>query len=144
MSVSSLDIARRLLAHEAASSNGSGGDPRAAAVALERACARVSERLRDSMGDDGYSALLARAIAHTEASHPVLKGIHRRTPNGIQLDGVVASVEINGVPAVTGSLEALLAAVLDILGRLIGEDMAVRIIDQNDGKQPASGEEKAG
>src|SRR5687768_4972358 len=110
MSVSSLDIARRLLAHEAASSNGS-GDPRAAAVALERACARVSERLRDSMGDEGYSVLLARAIAHTEASHPVLKGIHRRTPNGIQLDGVVASVEINGVPAVTGSLEALLAAV---------------------------------
>jgi hypothetical protein len=141
LSVNSLEIARRLLAREAPPSNG--GDPKAAAVALERAYARVAERLRDSMGEEGHNALLARALAHTEASHPVLKSIHRRSANGIQLDGVAASVEINGVPAVTGSIEALLAAVLDILGRLIGEDMAVRIIDQNDGKLPGSGDERA-
>ena len=137
--MNSLDIARRLLAREAPSSNG--GDPRAAAAALERACSRVSDRLRDSMGEEGHDALMARALAHTQASHPVLKAIHRRSANGIALDGIVASVESNGVTVVTGSIEALLAAVLDILGRLIGEDMAVRIIDQNHGDVPASGGE---
>ena len=140
MSVSSLEIARRLLSREAPSSNG--GDAHAAGVALERACARVSERLRDSMGEEGHNALLARALAHTEGSHPALKGI-RRSDNGMHLDGIVASVEIHGVPAVTRSIEALFAAVFDILGRLIGEDMAVRIIDQNDERLSISGGEKA-
>jgi hypothetical protein len=100
-------------------------------VALQRTCLRVSESLRDSMGEDGRNALLVRALARTEADHPALKSIVGLNEGGIQLNGVAASVEAHGVPAVTAAIEALLASLIDLLGRLIGEDMAIRLIDQD-------------
>jgi hypothetical protein len=126
-SPASLQIARRLLTREVAPANER--DPAKAGVALQRTFVRVSENLRDSIGEDGSTALLARALASTEAEHPALKNIRRLNEGGIHLDGVVASVEAHGVAAVTAAIEALLAALVDILGRLIGEDMAIRLID---------------
>lgn len=119
-------LARRLLARggleEAAT-------PADVGIALQRTCARVNQQLCDSMGDEGCAALLARALARTEVAHPALKTLRRTTDDTIDLDGVVASVEANGAAAVTAAVEALLAALMDVLTRLIGEDMAIRIID---------------
>lgn len=131
-SPTSLQVARRVLARESATR--SKAEPKAVGAALQRTCLRVSENLRDVMGEDGSNALLARALARTEGDHPALKNAYHRQHGGIQLDGVVASVEAHGVAAVTAAIEALLAALVDILGRLIGEDMAIRLIDQ-DGPQ---------
>ena len=128
-SPTSLQIARRVLEREPAA--GSKGDPKSVGAALQRTCLRVSENLRDAMGEDGSNALLARALARTESEHPALKSAYRRHQGGVHLDGVVASVEAHGVAAVTAALEALLAALVDILGRLIGEDMALRLIDHD-------------
>ena len=80
------------------------------------------------MGDDGCAALLARALARTEGAHPVLTVMRRITDGDIVLDGVAAGVERHGIGAVTAGLEALFAALTDILGRLIGEDMALRVM----------------
>jgi hypothetical protein len=126
-SPASLQIARRLLTREAAP--GKARDPKVDGAALQRTMSRVFESLRDSMGVDGCNALLVRALARTEADHPALKSITRLNENSIYLDGVVASVELHGVAAVTKAIEALLAALIDALGRLIGEDMAIRLID---------------
>jgi len=128
-SPTSLQVARRVLARESAT--GSKAEPKAVGAALQRTCLRVSENLRDAMGEDGSNALLARALARTESEHPALKSAYRRHQGGIHLDGVIASVEAHGVAAVTAAIEALLAALVDILGRLIGEDMAIRLIDQD-------------
>lgn len=98
-------------------------------AALQRTYVRVSEALRDSIGEDGCNALLARALARTEADHPALKNIRRPNEGGIHLDGVVASVEAHGVAEVSAAIEALLAALADVLVRLIGEDMVIRLID---------------
>jgi len=125
-SPTSLQIARRLLAREGP---GSKDKPEMVGAALQRSCLRVSESLRDSMGEDGRNALLVRALARTEADHPALKNVVRINEGSIHLDGVVASVEAHGVAAVTAAIEALLAALTDLLARLIGEDMAVRLID---------------
>jgi hypothetical protein len=125
---SALDIARLLLARESASSTAS--DPAMAGAALQRTCMLVFQNLRDSMGVDGTNALLVRALARTEADHPALKSISRLSGNSILLDGVVASVEAHGVAAVSAAIEALLAALIVALGRLIGEDMAIRLMDQ--------------
>jgi hypothetical protein len=97
-------------------------------AALQRTCARVSENVRDAMGDDGWNALLVRAIAQTEPAHPALSNI-RLNEGGAHLDGVVESVEAHGAAVATEAIEALLATLVDILGRLIGEDMALRLID---------------
>jgi len=112
-------------------------------AALERTCLRVSDNLRDSMGNDGCNALLVRALARTEANHPALKNICRLSGGDIHLDGVLASVETHGVAAVTAAIEALLAALVEILGRLIGEDMAIRLIDHDAAGSPSSNGAKA-
>jgi hypothetical protein len=123
----SLRIARQLLA--SGSEPDGNAEPAKAGVALQRTCARVSDNLRDAMGEDGSTALLARALARTEPSHPPLKTLSHLNGNGISLDGVAASIDAHGVAATTAAIEALLAALIEVLGRLIGEDMAVRLIE---------------
>ena len=104
-------------------------DRRRAAEALQRLCTRVTDNLRETMGVDGCTALLARSLARTVSAHPCLALVQRRDGREIQLDGVVAALEIHGYAAVDSAITALLATLVEILGRLIGEDMAMRIID---------------
>lgn len=114
------------------------------AAALERASVRVFANLCDSVGDDGCAALLTRALARTESDHPALKDFRKLNHGGMHLDGIVASVEARGVAPVMAAIEALLAALLDVLGRLIGEDMAMRLLDHDlAGASPAGGRETA-
>jgi hypothetical protein len=121
------ETARRLLARETSAA----GDPAMVAEAMQRALVRVRANLCDSVGDDGCNALLARALARTESDYPALRGI--RTPNNgaIHLDGVPTIVEAHGVVPVTAAVEALLASLVDVLGRLIGEDMAMKLLDHD-------------
>ena len=119
-------IARRLLARDITP----GGDDRSAAAAavLQGNVDRVSDRLRDALGDDGRAALLARALSRTEKGHPALLRIRRLEHEVMQLDGVAKSVATDGMAVTTAAIEVLVAAVIEVLSRLIGEDMALRII----------------
>jgi hypothetical protein len=101
------------------------------AAALQRAVMRVAANLRDSVGDDGRDALLGRAFARTESDYPALKDIRKPHNGAIHLDGIVASVEAHGVAPVTAAVEALLAALVGVLARLIGENMAMRLLDHD-------------
>lgn len=111
-----------------------GGEPVSANSTLEYRCRQVTGSLRDALGPDGCSALLARALAECESLHPVLK--HMRGPDGreIQLDGVSAGIERYGVDAAEAGVEAMLSSLAGTLGRLIGEDMALRLIDFDAGE----------
>jgi hypothetical protein len=122
-------IARRLLARDVDVTGERGAQPEVVGAALQRGFVRVAANLRDSMGEDGYHALLARALVRTRAHHPALHGIRGLNDGNFHLDGVVASVAAHGVSEVTEAVEALLAALVDVLSRLIGEDMAIRILE---------------
>jgi hypothetical protein len=122
---SSLRIARRVLDRTAAPA----ADDVPAAAAMQRALTRVSDNLRASMGKEGCGALLARALSRAEAKHPALKDVCRLTGGEVHLDGVAAAIDVHGTAAVAAAIEALLAALLEVLIRLIGEDMAIRVID---------------
>jgi hypothetical protein len=122
-----LDIARHLLGHADTPVEESEAD--AAGVALQRACSRLVQTLRDSMGDEGCTALLARALARTEAAHPSMRDIRRIDGDQILLDGVVAGIRAHGIAKATLAIEALFVALIDILIQLIGEDMAIRLVD---------------
>jgi hypothetical protein len=80
------------------------------------------------MGEVGLSGLLERAIGRTEAEHPAAKHL-RMSDGGRPRDAVMEAVEAHGIAAVQGAVTALTAALVEILARLIGEDMAIRIID---------------
>jgi hypothetical protein len=105
---------------------------------LERACTRVAESLRVSLGDDGYAALLARAFAKTQTEQPLLKDFHRINAAGIDLD-VVSSIEGHGVADVSAALESLLAALVDILSELIGVDMVRNLLDHEESPSALNG-----
>src|SRR5512146_2634058 len=120
-------MARQLLQSEMAGATDVAGP----GAVMQRACTRVAENLRLSLGEDGHSALLARALARTERDHPVLKDIRRGDPAGIRLD-VVGGVEGHGAAAMGAALESLLAALVDILSELIGVDMVRSLLDHDD------------
>jgi hypothetical protein len=132
----SRQLARRLLAREVAQV--SDGEPEKVGAALTRTFLRVSENLRDSLGDDGWGALLVRALTLAKPQNPALDDLRLLNEGGIHPDAMLASVEAHGVAAVTAAVEALLAALIDILRRLIGEDMTTRIID-HDARRPRAG-----
>src|SRR5688572_16399717 len=134
-STNSRKIARRLLALERAPGSSKDSESPTAAE-LQELCTRVTAHLCDSIGEDGCTALLARALARTESEHPVLANIRRVTNGDVALEGVAAGVESHGVAAVISGLEALFAALTDILGRLIGEDMALRVMLPDPRLQP--------
>ena len=133
----SSEVARRILTRDAlAPGHGTGSvTPETANLALQRSCIRVTDALRTSMGDAGCAALFARALARTEGAHPVLKDLHGPADEGIRLDGIAASAEAHGIEDVTAAIEALIGALVDILTRLVGGDMAIRLLD-HDGPQP--------
>jgi hypothetical protein len=129
------ELARHLLERETAGAM----DPERLGAALQRVCSRVAHNLRRSVGDDGYSAVLARAFVSAQAEEPLLKDMRRTEAGGIDLD-VIEGVEGHGAEAVSTALEALLAAIVDILSELIGADMVRRLLDQDDGPQaPGAG-----
>jgi hypothetical protein len=134
--LTSSDLARRILTRDTPGPEDDTGTgaPERAILALERACTRVTDPLRSAMGDAGCAALFARALARTERAHPALKDL----PSGEQrigVDDLAASVAAHGIENVTAAIEALIAALIDILTRLIGDDMAMRLLD-HDSPQP--------
>src|SRR5688500_2412182 len=122
-STSSVQMAQRLIARAAGRS-----DTATVGAALQVTCTRVTNNLREAMGDDGCTALLVRALVRTEPHHPALANIRRLHDGGVSIDGVVDAAGIHGIAAVSDAVEALLAAMAHVLGRLIGEDMAMRIM----------------
>jgi hypothetical protein len=105
---------------------------------MQQAYTRVSETLRRSVGEDGYNALLSRALARTESEKTLLKEIRRNDAAGIHLD-VAAAVDGHGAATVAAALESLLAALVEILSDLIGADMVRNLLDHNDSPQALGG-----
>lgn len=129
--------ARRLLATDAPPA---GEDsPAAIAAALQQTCLRVCGNLRDSFGADGCNALFARALARAEAQHPTLSELRRADHDTIHLEGVAGTAALHGVGPVSAAIEALLAALIDILSRLIGEDMATQLINHEAPRRKGDG-----
>ena len=135
-SLTSSEVARRILARDAPGLGSGSVTPEMTILALQRSWTRVIDALRNSMGDVGYAALLARGVARTEGAHPVLNDLRSSTDEGIRLDGIAASAAAHGIERVAAAIEALIAALVDILARLIGDDMTIRLLDP-DGPQPA-------
>ena len=129
------ELARELLERETESATGA-----RLGAAMDRASTRLSEQLRSVLGQDGFSALLDRAIVRTQSDEPLLREIHRADGRGIQLD-VITAAEIHGAEPIKMALESLFAALVDILGELIGMDMVRSLLD-HDGSPRTSGERR--
>ena len=125
-SAESRRMARHLLEREIAGLT----DEAAVGAAMQRAYGRVSENLSRSVGEDGYAALLTRAMTRVQPEQPVWKHIRRADAGRIRLD-VAAGVRGHGAKVVDQALESLFVAIVDILSDLIGLDMVRALLDDD-------------
>lgn len=123
--LSAQDLSRRLIAN-VAEADPDGGAVGAAHTASERACRELSR----SLGVAGFNALLTRALMQAETQHPLLKDIHVRLISEPVLGGVAELVAAHGPASVADALEAMLATMFGLLGRLIGDDMVPRLVER--------------
>ncbi|MEO5816523.1 MAG: hypothetical protein ABIT20_14715 [Gemmatimonadaceae bacterium] len=124
--LSAQELSRRLVASAEADKGIDGGDAGAARAASERACRELSR----SLGAAGFNALLTRALLQAEDEHPLLKDI-RVEPNGDTVLGHMPEIVMTyGAASVATALEAMLAIMFGLLGRLIGDDMVPRLVER--------------
>ena len=127
-----LDLARRLLGLETAGTS----EPAKTGAAIERTLARVSDNLRRAIGDDGYTALLTRAVAQAQTEHPALRDVHSDGSSVFSVDRLTADIGAHNINQVSAAVESLLASIIDVLSGLIGADMVLNLLDP-DASSPA-------
>jgi len=122
------ELAHRLLARELA---GRRDTPDVVAAAAQRVCQHVSSELSRWVGPEGARVLLARALALAQVEHPVLANVQSRTQSEACMTGLVESARAYGAAATAEGMVAILAALIELLGRLIGDDMAMSLVEES-------------
>lgn len=120
------EIARRLLAREAAERDAPGGP----VAAAERVLTKLHAHLARWLGADGSHAVLARALDRARPGHRALADA-RIEPRGERaLTGLTTNAPAADVTEVSEALAAVIAAVITLLTRLIGADLVARLLQQ--------------
>ncbi len=119
-------IARRLVDNRRHERTG----PDVAARAAASACEHLYRELSTWVGPDGCHALFMRALAQARTEYPALGQIQLHARAEPYIDGVAATIMAEGDAATAEALESMLVRLVELLGRLIGDDMATRLIEQ--------------
>ena len=117
------EAARQFWAHDGLDA----GAPEEMAVAAEQGFARLRAVLTRWIGSDGYRALVDRALEQARAEHPALAGLQCQAGD---LQGVAAAVGAHSAAEVREGVLTLVAQLIDLLSRLIGEEMATRLMER--------------
>jgi hypothetical protein len=120
-------IARRLIDSRRPERKGADTAARAAASA----CEHLYQELSRWVGPDGCHALFTRALAQAQAEYPALGQIQLRARSEPYIDGVAATIMAHGDAATAEALESMLVRLIELLGRLIGDDMAMKLIERS-------------
>jgi len=126
--VGATEVARLLWARAA----GDASAPDDVAAASERLCAQLRRGLGRWVGATGYTALLDRAVHLARSEHPALGSL---SCHGGEEQVVSAAVRDHGAREVEAGMVAAVAGLIDLLGRIIGEEMALRLVEQTGGAE---------
>ena len=100
------------------------------------ACEKAYMALGRWVGADGCHALFSRALAEARAEFPALSKIELNPTVEPYISGVASSLNKNDDAALAEGLESVLLHVFSLLSRLIGKDVADKLIQQSfPGKQ---------
>lgn len=101
--------------------------PEATAAVVERVCADLRTGISRWIGGAGYGVLLERALTEARKSHPVLVGL---SCLGDHDEATVSAARAHGRDKVQLGFIALVDAMIERLGRVVGNEMAVRLVEQ--------------
>lgn len=121
------EIARRLIDSRRRDPTGAETAARAAASA----CDHLYHELSRWVGVDGCHALFTRALAQARTEHPALAQIQLHPRSEPYIEGLAATIMAFGDAATAEALESVLVRLLELLGRLIGDDMATKLIGRD-------------
>ena len=121
------EFARSLI--ESRRQQGTGADTAARAAAS--ACDHLYRELSRWVGVDGCHALFARALPQARVEHPALAQIQLHARSEPYIDGLAATIMAYGDAATAEALESMLVRLIELLGRLIGDDMAAKLIGRS-------------
>lgn len=120
-------LARRLIGARPTERAGTETAARAAAAA----CDHLYQALSRWVGSDGCHALFTRALAEARTEYPALAQIQLRARSQPYIDGVPETIMARGDAATAEALESTLVHLVELLGRLIGDDMATKLIERS-------------
>lgn len=104
--------------------------PDAEVDAARRLCEGVFSGLSRWVGADGSRALFMRALYQARVEHPSLENIQLSVRPESCLEGVADARQSHGAAATVAALESVVTALVSLLGRLIGDDMALKLISR--------------
>ena len=117
-------FARRLIDCEGVDPSGS-----AATSDAQRAVERVWDELSKWTGVDGSHALLTRAVALAKAENPgLLRNARVGSRSRSWLEGVADNPSTNGATVGNEGVEFILASLMELLGRLVGNQIAINML----------------
>ena len=97
-----------------------------APVVVDAVLVRVEAGLRRWIGAEGYAALLSRAVDQVLTAHPALAGIAELGTRAVESGTIVPDDD----EALRHAILALLCTMMQHLGGIIGDNMAVRLFEQ--------------
>jgi limonene-1,2-epoxide hydrolase len=106
---------------------------------VERLFARLFVGLSRWFGPYGTTALLTRALARAQANHNALAPISVSADDPSVLIGRADSVRTHGAALFADGIVGVLAALADLIGRLIGNDLATNLLEQSVGLPGSNG-----
>lgn len=121
------EIARRLINSRHPERKGADSRARAAAAA----CDDLYRDLSRWVGSDGCHALFTRALAQAQLEYATLDRVQLRPGSEPYIDGVAETIMGLGDAATAEALESMLVHLVELLGRLIGDDIATKLIERS-------------
>jgi hypothetical protein len=125
--VTARHLAKRLVDRE--TSTGNANTTRASAVAL--AGEGLYRALSRWIGSDGCHALFTRARAQEQPANRALESLQLSPHHDPYIIGIEESIEEYGNDATADALESMIVGMIELLGRLIGVDMATSLIERS-------------
>jgi hypothetical protein len=126
------DTARRLWER----GGGSATSPEEAGAAAQRVCDELRGGLSRWVGAEGYRALLDRALALSVTEHPVLKSISCYDGDVL---AAVAAARMHGAGQLATGVVTLVSTLTELLGRIVGEEIAVQLVERAGTPGPPAG-----
>jgi hypothetical protein len=122
-SAAATEVARRIWQRAVGDSSA----PEDIAAAATRMCTDLRAGLSRWVGAMGYRALIDRALLLARAEHPALGSL---SCHGGDEPASSAAVRVHSAAEVATGMVALVAALVELLGCIIGEEMAVQLVEQ--------------
>ncbi|HLE57615.1 MAG TPA: hypothetical protein VJB15_11075 [Rhodothermia bacterium] len=119
-------LARRLIDRARAESAASGDSAHVAAAAIDR----LYQDLAVWVGFDGCHALFTRALVEARGDHPLLSTIELHARSSPYVKRLPETIEQHDDRETARALESMLVILIDLMGRLIGDEMARNLIER--------------